>query len=134
MSGAASSSTIPRSHVSPQNLVNQRPTMALFSSSLNMLSPLASSSHLTIGSIDAMDFGAETFGLPPDFRPHCKAESGGVLRPEKQHVRKRVDVYTIYDVGEAALTRRRCRISRRGCRASVPCRPGFPECRCRGRR
>src|SRR6266700_3301416 len=37
MSGAASSSTIPRSHVLPQNLVNQRPTMALFSSSLDML-------------------------------------------------------------------------------------------------
>jgi len=29
----------------------------------------ASSSQLTIGSIDAMDFGAETCGLPPDFRP-----------------------------------------------------------------
>jgi hypothetical protein len=43
--------------------------MALFSSSLNMFYLLfASSSQLTIGSIDAMDFGAETFGLPPDFR------------------------------------------------------------------
>src|ERR1700730_6250943 len=74
MSGAASSSTIPRSHVSPQNLVNQRPTMALFSSSLDMLYLLfASSSQLTIGSIDAMDFGGETFGLPPDFRPLRKA-------------------------------------------------------------
>ena len=32
-----------------------------------------------------------------------------------------------------APTRRRCRISRRGCRAFVPCRPGSPGCRCRGR-
>jgi hypothetical protein len=33
----------------------------------------ASSSQLTIGSIDAMDFGAETCGRPPDFRPLRKA-------------------------------------------------------------
>jgi len=45
-----------------------------------------------------MDFVAETFGLPPDFRPLCKAESGGFLRPEKQplQLRKRVDVYIVY--------------------------------------
>src|SRR5882724_11349741 len=74
ISGAASSSTIPRSHVSPQNLVNQRPTMALFSSSLDMFYLLfAPSSQLTIGSIDAMDLGAETCGLPPDFRSLRKA-------------------------------------------------------------
>jgi hypothetical protein len=29
----------------------------------------ASSTQLTIGSIDATDFGEETCGLPPDFRP-----------------------------------------------------------------
>src|SRR5450631_315023 len=33
----------------------------------------ATSSRLTIGSIDAMDFGAETCGLPPDFRLLRKA-------------------------------------------------------------
>ena len=33
---------------------------------------------------------------------------------------------------ETALKRRRCRISTRGSRACVPCRPGFPGCRCRG--
>src|ERR1700722_13087318 len=37
MSGAASSSTIPRLQVGPQNSVNQRPTMALFSCSFDMV-------------------------------------------------------------------------------------------------
>jgi len=32
-----------------------------------------SPSQMTIGSIDAMHFGAETCGLPPDFRPLGKA-------------------------------------------------------------
>src|ERR1700722_10635597 len=32
----------------------------------------------------------------------------------------------------AALTRRCCRISTPGCRASAPCQPGSPECQCRG--
>src|SRR5678815_4247404 len=36
MSGAASSSTMPRLQVLPQKSVNQRPTMALLSSSLDM--------------------------------------------------------------------------------------------------
>src|ERR1700734_1332528 len=36
MSGAASSSTMLRSHVGPQKLVNQRPTMALFSCSFDI--------------------------------------------------------------------------------------------------
>jgi hypothetical protein len=35
-----------------------------------------SSSQMTIGSIDAMNFGAETCGLPPDFRPRRKAARG----------------------------------------------------------
>jgi hypothetical protein len=62
--------------------------MALFSSSLDMFYLLfASSSQLTIGSIDAMDFGAETCGLPPDFRPLRKAaRAGGPLRPEQATV------------------------------------------------
>src|ERR1700752_547477 len=42
MSGAASSSTMLGFHVSPQNSVNQRPTMALLSCSLDMLHPFAS--------------------------------------------------------------------------------------------
>src|SRR6202007_2059294 len=37
MLGAASSSTMLRSQVSPQKLVNQRPTIALFSDSFDML-------------------------------------------------------------------------------------------------
>src|ERR1700730_6127274 len=37
MSGAASSSTMPRLQVLPQKSVNQRPTMALLSSSLDMM-------------------------------------------------------------------------------------------------
>src|SRR6476661_7380732 len=37
MLGAASSSTMPRLHFSPQKSVNQRPTMALFSLSLDMM-------------------------------------------------------------------------------------------------
>src|ERR1700730_6866377 len=37
MLGAASSSTIPRLHVSPQKSVNQRPTMALLALSLDMI-------------------------------------------------------------------------------------------------
>jgi len=36
-------------------------------------------SQLTIGSIDAMDFGAETCGLPPDFRPLRKAARAAAL-------------------------------------------------------
>src|SRR5689334_14825245 len=39
MSGAATSSTTARSHVSPQKSVNQRPTIALLSSSLLIWSP-----------------------------------------------------------------------------------------------
>src|ERR1700722_6898628 len=86
ISGAASSSTIPRSHVSPQNLVNQRPMMALFLSSLDMLYLLfASSSQLTIGLIDAMDLGAETCGLPPDFRAVRRAaRAAAVYKRRKQ--------------------------------------------------
>src|ERR1700681_2674638 len=41
MSGAASSSTMPRLHVSPQKSVNQRPTMALLSLTLDMIDLLA---------------------------------------------------------------------------------------------
>src|SRR5258707_3471071 len=37
MLGAANSSTIPRLHFSPQKSVNQRPTMALLSLSLDMI-------------------------------------------------------------------------------------------------
>src|ERR1700693_341290 len=85
ISGAGGLSTIPRSHVSPQNLVNQRPTMALFSSSLDMLYLLfASSSQLTIGSIDAMDFEAETCGPPPDFRPLRKAARAAAVYSRKK--------------------------------------------------
>jgi hypothetical protein len=68
--------------------------MALFSSSLDMLYLLfASSSRLTIGSIDAMDFGAETCGLPPDFRLLRKAaRAAAVYKRRKQplQLRKRV--------------------------------------------
>src|SRR6516225_2187567 len=39
MLGAASSSTTPRLHVLPQKSVNQRPTIALFSLSLDMIDP-----------------------------------------------------------------------------------------------
>jgi hypothetical protein len=58
-----------------------------------MLSPLASSSQLTIGSIDAMDFGADTFGLPPDFRPLRKTAGAAALYDRKNQLlqlRKRV--------------------------------------------
>jgi hypothetical protein len=37
MSGDASSSTMPRLHFAPQKSVNQRPTMALFSLSFDMI-------------------------------------------------------------------------------------------------
>jgi hypothetical protein len=75
-------------------LVNQRPTMALFSSSLDMLYLLfASSSQLTIGSIDAMDLGAETCGLPPDFRPLRKAaRAAAVYNRRKQPLQLRKQV------------------------------------------
>jgi len=46
----------------------------------------ASSSQLTIGSIDAMDFGAETCGLPPDFRPLRKAARAAALLPLREKV------------------------------------------------
>jgi len=39
----------------------------------------ASSSQLTIGSLDAMDFGAETCGLPPDFRRLGKAARAAAI-------------------------------------------------------
>jgi hypothetical protein len=55
--------------------------MALFSSSLDIFHLLfASSPHPTIRSIDAMDLGADTCGLPPDFRPLPTAAGGQALR------------------------------------------------------
>src|SRR6266700_1364377 len=115
MSGAASSSTIPRSHVSPQNLVNQRPTMALFSSSLDMLYLLfASSSQFTIGSIDAVDIGAETCRLPPDFRRLGKAARAAATYDRKATVtaaQARLMCLIVCDAGPVALTRHPCRIS-----------------------
>jgi hypothetical protein len=68
--------------------------MALFSSSLDMLYLLfAPSSQLTIGSIDAIDLGAETCGLPPDFSPLRKAARTAAVynrRKEPVQLRKRV--------------------------------------------
>jgi hypothetical protein len=68
--------------------------MALFSSSLDMFYLLfASSSQLTIGLIDAMDFGAETCGRPPDFRPLRKAATAAALynrRKQPLQLRERV--------------------------------------------
>jgi hypothetical protein len=57
----------------------------------------ASSSQLTIGSIDAMDFGAETCGLPPDFRPLRKARQGraALYDRSKQPLRLRKRVYCV---------------------------------------
>jgi hypothetical protein len=54
---------------------------------------IASSSQLTIGAIDAMDFGAETRGLPPDFRPLRKAARAAALynrTKQPLQLRKRV--------------------------------------------
>jgi len=52
----------------------------------------ASSSQLTIESIDAMDFGAEACGLPPDFRPLREAARAAFYDRRKQplQLRKRV--------------------------------------------
>jgi hypothetical protein len=67
--------------------------MALFSSSLDMLYFLfASSSQLTIGSIDVMDLGAETCGLPPDFRPLCKTARAALYDRRKQPLQLRKQV------------------------------------------
>jgi hypothetical protein len=53
----------------------------------------ASSSQLTIGSIDAMDFGAENRGLPPDFRPFRKAARvAAVYNRRKQQLQLRKPV------------------------------------------
>jgi hypothetical protein len=61
--------------------------MALFSSSLDTFYLLfASSSRLTIGSIDAMDFGAETCDLPPDFRPVSQAARAAALYGRRKPV------------------------------------------------
>src|SRR5258708_28948656 len=67
--------------------------MALFSSSFDMLCLLfASSPQLTIGSIDAMDLGVETSGLPPDFRPLRKAARAALYDRRRQslQLRKRI--------------------------------------------
>jgi hypothetical protein len=57
----------------------------------------ASSSQLTIGSIDAMDFGAETCGLPPDFRPLRKAARAAALCDRrKQPLQPRKRVYCVH--------------------------------------
>src|SRR6202011_4603690 len=59
MSGAASSSTVSRLQVLPQKSVNQRPTMALLSSSLDMVN-----SSLTVVETEKQD----RLSLPEQYR------------------------------------------------------------------